>query len=96
MSHGLPEPSINPEVVLPDTSVRRLDLAYLGLRIGIEFDGDWHAKTQQHDELRRSLLANLGWAIVIARKDDLSRPDRVLRELRAAIAQRSQSGRRRW
>lgn len=96
ISNGLPEPTINPEIVLPDMSVRRLDLAYLGLRFGLEFDGDWHARTQDHDERRRAALADAGWEILVARKDDLTQPERFLREVRAALARRSQWGRRRW
>ena len=96
VANGLPEPAINPEIVLPDLQVRRIDLAYLGLRIGLEFDGDWHVETQQHDEVRRASLMACGWEIVVARKDDLSQPDRVLRELRDAMARRGAALRRRW
>lgn len=96
VSHGLPEPTINPEIVLPDMSVRRIDLAYQGLRVGLEFDGDWHARTQDHDERRRAALADEGWEILVARKDDLVHPDRFLRQVRSALARRSQGGRRRW
>lgn len=96
VSHGLPEPTINPVIVLPDMSVVRLDLAYVGLRLGMEFDGDWHVETQLHDAQRRSRLARLGWEIVVARKDDLSDPQMFLRRVRAALAERRQSNRRRW
>ncbi len=96
IENGLPEPSINPEIVLPDLTVVRIDLAYVGLRIAVEFDGDWHARTRLHDDHRRALLASLGWEIVVARKDDLFDPAELLAAVRAALRDRWPSGRRRW
>lgn len=93
---GLPEPEINPEVVLPGGRVVRLDLAYRGLRIGLEFDGDWHFDTQKHDAQRRAQLKSAGWKVIVATKDDLSDPTAFLTEIRAELAERLARGRRRW
>lgn len=96
LSAGLPEPEINPEIVLPHGRVVRLDLAYVGLRLGMEFDGDWHAWTQKEDEMRRSDLKAAGWTILVARKDDLSRPEPLLRSIRRAIDRSLISRKLRW
>lgn len=93
---GLPEPAINPEIVLPDQRVVRLDMAYLGLRVGLEFDGDWHASTRVHDEQRRAALVASGWKVLVARKDDLWQPGRLLGAARQALAERTESTRNRW
>lgn len=93
---GLPEPAINPEIVLPDQRVVRLDLAYLGLRVGLEFDGDWHVATREHDEGRRAALTAAGWKVLVARKDDLWQPGRLMGAARQALIERSGNGRKRW
>jgi len=92
----LPEPDINPEIVLPGARVVRLDLAYKGLRIGLEFDGEWHLGTQEHDAERRRQLEKAGWRVIVATKEDLFDPTAMLTALRSAISERSNVGRRRW
>lgn len=96
VADALPEPDINPEIALPGPRFVRLDLAYRGLRIAIEFDGEWHYDTQTHDAQRRRELQAAGWKVIVATKDDLFHPTTVLSELRAEIAQRSVTSRRRW
>lgn len=96
VSAGLPEPEINPEIVLPNGRVVRLDLAYVGLRLGLEFDGDWHAWTQEEDEERRSNLKAAGWTVLVARKDDLSQPEPLLRSVRRAFDRSLSSRKLRW
>jgi len=92
----LPEPDINPEITLPGPRVVRLDLAYRGLRIALEFDGEWHVGTQEHDAQRRRQLEEMGWKILVATKDDLFDPTAFLTALRAEIAHRCSFSRRRW
>lgn len=96
LSHGLPEPEINPWIVVRGQRLARLDLAYTSLRIGVEYDGDWHATTQQHDHRRRLILAQNGWAVVVAHKEDLDSPGRLLRRVRQLIQDRRASKCRRW
>lgn len=96
MAAGLPEPEINPEVVLPNQRMVRLDLAYVGLRLGVEFDGDWHALTQEADEDRRADLEAAGWTIIVARKDDLTEPNSLVRRVRTALGHRSNAIHLRW
>lgn len=96
LSHGLPEPEINPWIVVQGQRCARLDLAYTSLRIGVEYDGDWHVMTEEHDRRRRLMLAKYGWAVVVAHKEDLDAPGRLLRQLRQLLHDRRASKRRRW
>lgn len=96
LSHGLPEPEINPWIIVHGQRCARLDLAYTSSRIGIEYDGDWHATTQEHDGRRRMMLAQNGWAVVVAHKEDLDEPGRLLRHVRQLLQDRRASRRRRW
>ncbi len=96
IAHEFPEPEINPEIVLPGGRVVRLDLAYKGLRIALEFDGDWHVHRRTHDDERRNQLRAAGWKVITATKDDLGDPSDVLRQLRASINERTSVRRRRW
>jgi hypothetical protein len=96
LSHGLPEPEINPWIVIRGQRFARLDLAYTSARIGIEYDGDWHATTQGHDRGRRLMLARNGWRVVVAHKEDLDAPGRLLRQVRKLLHEHRTSKRRRW
>ena len=96
VASDLPEPDINPEVVLRGPRVVRLDLAYVGLRIGLEYDGEWHIDTQEHDAKRRRQLEVVGWKVLVATKEDLLDPRAFVDELRSEIARRSLVGKRRW
>jgi len=96
LSHGLPEPDINPWIIVRGQEFARLDLAYTSLRIGVEYDGDWHAMTREHDQERRMVLARNGWAVVVAYKEDLDVPDRLVREVQQRLQERRASMRRRW
>lgn len=96
LNHGLPEPEINPWVVIQGHRYARLDLAYTPLRIGIEYDGDWHAMTQEHDQQRRMGLSRHGWAIVVAHKEDFDNPDALLKKVQGLMQERQISRRRRW
>lgn len=96
---GLPEPEINFSVVVRGVHVFRLDLAYVGARVGVEYDGDWHADTASHDAARRALLRQAGWQVVVFHKEDLADPANVVRVVSAALTE-SQRGlrppRQRW
>jgi very-short-patch-repair endonuclease len=96
VANEFPEPDINPEVVLPGSRVVRLDLAYRGLRIGVEFDGEWHIDTQAHDAERRRQLELAGWKVLVATKEDLADPTSFLAELRAEISLRTFVSKHRW
>lgn len=85
---GLPVPEHQFEVVRPDGRVARLDLAYPGLRIGIETDGRVHGEEEvrQADALRRNQLQLLGWTVLhFTWEDVVHRPEQVVRTVRAAL-----------
>ena len=64
---GLPEPTVDHVIRRDDgTWLHRIDLAYLGLLIAIEYDGRQHAEntTQWNKDIRRREdLENRGWRV---------------------------------
>jgi len=93
---GLPAPAVNEEVVVRGSRLLRLDLSYPLLRIGIEYDGDWHAQTQEHDHDRRELLRAEGWRLIVVHKEDLDAPDVLLGRIRELLSARMPRRHRRW
>ncbi len=71
---GLPEPAINPWVLDVDGTPRyRLDLAYLEIKLAIEYDGRWHDDPlqQEKDRARREWLRSQGWTIIVVKAEGL-------------------------
>ncbi|HEY7043230.1 MAG TPA: hypothetical protein VH419_06140 [Nocardioidaceae bacterium] len=71
----------------------RLDLAYPGLKIAIEYDGEeFHDSAESHlaDEQRRRWLEEHGWIVIVVRKEDFTREAifQWTEQLRRAIDQR--------
>ena len=95
LAHGLPEPDINPTIVIRGETVARLDLAYHASRLAIEYDGDWHAQTREHDHVRRDRLIQAGWTVIVAYKEDLESPARLVREVRRHLSEHG-SRKARW
>jgi hypothetical protein len=65
-----------------------LDLAFRQWRVGIAYDGQWHALRLQLRKDRRMInrLQALDWEIVFVTADDLyRRPDELVRTVRAAL-----------
>lgn len=90
---GLPEPSLDYDVVAPDGAfVACLDLAYPRVRVGIEYDGAGHRTQRQfeRDIAKGEWLRDLGWDIVRFTAADLRDPvtseARIVARVRAAIA----------
>jgi hypothetical protein len=89
---GLPEPDVNVEVRLHGGClVYRIDLAYPGVKVAIEYDGRHHIDRQaqwQQDLRRREDLESAGWRFVVLTSHDvfgvpaetLERVNGVLRE----------------
>jgi very-short-patch-repair endonuclease len=66
-----------------------LDLAFREWRVGIAYDGQWHALRLQLRKDRRMInrLQALDWEVVFVTADDLYRhPDQVIRTVRAALS----------
>jgi hypothetical protein len=97
---GLPCPEPNVWVLVPGYGRVRVDLAYAGLRIAVEYDGEeFHteASDKEHDELRRQALRRQGWVVIVVTKHDLSgeRLESWLDELRGVLRERRPAARRR-
>lgn len=87
---GLPPAIPQFEVWDGDFFVARLDLAIPEHRIGVEYDGRWHNRSDhrfEFDHARTARLVALGWRIIVVTSDRL-RNDlaRLLADLRRAIA----------
>jgi very-short-patch-repair endonuclease len=79
-----------PQVPVWDSSglVCWLDLAFREWRVGVAYDGQWHALRLQLRKDRRMInrLQALDWEIVFVTADDLyRRPDEVVRTVQAAL-----------
>jgi restriction endonuclease-like protein len=96
---GLPAPSTQVWVLLPEYGRVRLDMAYERLRIAIEYDGEeFHTSDadRRRDRLRREALRRAGWIVIVVTKADFTgeTSQRWIMELRDAIADRTPPYRR--
>lgn len=91
----LPMPELQYEVVDGNGERRRLDFAWPGARVAVEYDGvDWHTEPEalRNDRRRRLALQDVGWTVIAIVSDDVRhrrwefvwRVDRELRRARAA------------
>ncbi|MGI8521690.1 MAG: hypothetical protein ACR2K3_00030 [Nocardioides sp.] len=98
---GLPVPKPQVWVDVPGHGRARLDLAYRGRRVGVEYDGE-EFHTSEEDKLadkeRRGALRDDRWIIIVVGQHDFDgeRRDAWLRELAEALAERSPSRPRRY
>ena len=85
-SYGLGVPEVNHPVVNPHTGrFMYLDMAYVDLKIAIEYDGQFHADQWEADVHRRRLLDELGWDVVqVTAADMRTEGDRHALALRVA------------
>ncbi len=89
-SAGLPRPTA--QHVVRDVAgsfVARLDLAYVGIKLAIEYDGALHWEQRREDDRRRDRLRALGWTVIVVSAEDyFNAPglivDQVRREMRRA------------
>jgi hypothetical protein len=85
-----------PQVQVWDAAgpVCRLDLAFRDWRVGVAYDGQWHALRLQLRKDRRMInrLQALDWEIVFVTADDLyHHPNEVVRTVRAALSKARQA-----
>lgn len=98
---GLPEPTVDHVIRRDDgTWLHRIDLAYLGLMIAVEYDGRQHAENTTRwnkDIRRREDLENQGWRFVIVTAEGVfAAPEETLERIRRILRDRGESaGRRR-
>ncbi|MFZ6993403.1 hypothetical protein ACO0E1_16065 [Curtobacterium sp. RRHDQ66] len=87
---GFPPPELNVDV--RDESGRfigRVDMAWVGLRIAIEYDGDHHRTDRnafQRDRARGNDFTVEDWLTIHVTATDVGRPTRFLERLRRAFA----------
>ncbi|MFF1572977.1 endonuclease domain-containing protein [Leifsonia sp. NPDC058292] len=91
VARGLPEPELNHEIRSPAGAfLARVDLAYPGRRLAIEYEGDVHRvdlNVFRRDIARRERVEDLGWRMLRVTADDLH-PDsegRLVARVRRAI-----------
>lgn len=93
LDSNLPSPVLQWRVLRSGREIYRLDLAYPGLKICVEYDGEeFHdsdeARTLDHQ--RRAWLREHGWILIVVTKDDFSREAVTVwtEQLRRAIESR--------
>ncbi len=85
---GLPLPVAQYEVRCDGRFVARVDFAWPGRRLALEYDGAWHGAPDQlpRDRRRMNGLMAAGWRAHFVTKGDLRRPDVLLADLGRALA----------
>ncbi|HEU5158950.1 MAG TPA: DUF559 domain-containing protein [Streptosporangiaceae bacterium] len=82
---GLPKPQVQYEVPVEGTTYR-IDLAYPGHRLAIEYDGQNHAERWTDDIRRQNLLADRGWRFRrYVSADYYQRPELILTQIRREL-----------
>ncbi|WIB77130.1 hypothetical protein DEJ28_16005 [Curtobacterium sp. MCPF17_002] len=89
---GFPDPDLNVDVHAADGRfIGRVDMAWPGLRIALEYDGDHHRTDRDafhRDRSRGNDFTSEGWVVIRATSTDLARPAMVFEHLRRAFEQR--------
>ena len=85
---GLPAPVAQYVVRDARGFVARVDFAWPGHRVAVEYDGAWHAEPGQfaRDRQRLNRLHAAGWTVVFVTAADRHRPAQLLASIRAALA----------
>ena len=87
---GLPRPVTQYEIFDGNgLFVARVDLAYPGSRVAIEFEGDHHRGLGvfAHDLRRMNALRMLGWTVLrFSATDVFGQPGQIVDQVRAALA----------
>jgi very-short-patch-repair endonuclease len=84
----LPRPVAQYSVRTNDRFVARVDFAWPGRRIALEYEGNWHGERQNVAKDRRRLndLSAAGWRVIFVTAGDLRNPERLLARIEAALA----------
>jgi len=64
---GLPQPTLQYEILDGDGLLRRVDFAWPEARLAVEYDGlDWHSSPEamKHDRKRQAALQDVGWTVI--------------------------------
>ena len=93
---ALPEPELNPCLLLRSGVVRQPDLAYQEFRVAVEYEGDGHSESGQivRDIAREEDFTRAGWALVRLSKRHMTNDARsAVSKVRAALRDRGWVGR---
>lgn len=91
---GIPEPVCNHPYVVGGHERFRLDLAWVDVKVALEYDGRWHDEPEQRakDEVRRAEMRAAGWIIIVIHAEDLyGDPEGVVHEVVDALRGRGLS-----
>jgi len=71
--------------------VARVDFAWPGHRLALEYEGAWHGQGHQVAKDRRRLnrLAAAGWQVLFVTAEDLRHPEELLARIAAALVARA-------
>ncbi len=88
---GIEEPVVQCPVRIDGPGTRiiaRLDLGWPHHRVGVEYDGRVHLELHQHsrDLVRHNLIRAAGWTVLQVDARGLRRPEPILAQLRALLA----------
>jgi G:T-mismatch repair DNA endonuclease (very short patch repair protein) len=80
---GLPTPSAQYRVFDGEGFVARVDFAFPGVKLAIEYDGAWHGRPGElgRDRRRLNRLAAAGWRVLFVTAADMRAPDELLARL---------------
>jgi hypothetical protein len=83
----LPPPVAQFRVVHENRFCARVDFAWPDRKVALEYDGLWHAETDQFEKDRGRLnrLREAGWQVVFVTAADMRRPEEVLRRIAVAL-----------
>jgi very-short-patch-repair endonuclease len=84
---SLPRPVAQHVVRRRGRFVARLDFAWPGHRIALEYEGAWHTSRIAEDRRRIEALQAAGWRILFVTAADLHAPDALVARLSAALAE---------
>lgn len=86
---GLPAPVLQHQIVDRDHRIWRVDFAWPGRRVAVEYDGVvWHEGPEAfvHERQRRAALQEMGWVVVSIIADDVRRrPWETVRRIEAQL-----------
>jgi hypothetical protein len=98
---GIAPPVCNIDIIDDGDWLARADIAWLAEKVIAEYDGRVHEDEIQRrkDALRRNLLQDRGWLVIVFTAADLRHPERMVALVRSALQSRRVAGRRaatRW
>ena len=83
----LPRPVAQHRVRHAGRFVARLDFAWPGSRVGLEYEGAWHTTRIREDRQRIEALQAAGWRVLFVTAADLRAPGPLIARIAAALAQ---------